>query len=183
MLVTQLQPLPSCVGPILQEPTTWTTADIARVLRPLIAKFDSDVNYTGAKSGDDLEGLLSGMHEQAIKTGIPYPEGSRSWHSFKVGVYYAHVSKSVTLFNLVSFPSGRAASTFEIYFPLAYHFGTKTALLSQPPARSSCLHRRLYLARRLGRRPSLQGPEAMARFHGPLPDGPAASYAFGPSVG
>ncbi|KAK6857667.1 hypothetical protein PG995_006494 [Apiospora arundinis] len=31
------------------------------------------------------------MHEQAKEVGIPYPEGSQSWYSFKIGVYYAHV--------------------------------------------------------------------------------------------
>lgn len=91
MIMTQLRPSSVGVQPKLPEPTIWNTADIGRLLTPLIAKFDADLNYTGAISGDDLEGLLRGMHEQAIKIGIPYPEGSHSWYSFNVGVYYAHV--------------------------------------------------------------------------------------------
>ncbi len=88
MIIAQLQTLHAAIEPKLPEPST---ADIGCILRPLIAQFDADLNYTGAKSGDDLEGLLRGMHEQAIKIGIPYPEGSHSWYSFNVGVYYAHV--------------------------------------------------------------------------------------------
>ncbi|KAI0869874.1 isoprenoid synthase domain-containing protein [Hypoxylon argillaceum] len=91
MIMTQLRPSSVGVQPKLPEPTIWNTADIGRLLTPLIAKFDADLNYTGAISGDDLEGLLRGMHEQAIKIGIPYPEGSHSWYSFNVGVYYAHL--------------------------------------------------------------------------------------------
>ncbi|KAI1420849.1 isoprenoid synthase domain-containing protein [Xylaria sp. FL1777] len=87
MIITQLPALP-VLEPKPPEPRT---ADIGRVLRPLIAQFDADLNYTGATSGDDIEGLLRGMHEQAIKIGIPYLEGSHSWYSFNVGVYYAHL--------------------------------------------------------------------------------------------
>ncbi|KAI1126966.1 isoprenoid synthase domain-containing protein [Nemania abortiva] len=91
MIKTQLRPTSVDIQPKLPESATWSTADIGRVLRPLIARFDADINYTGAISGDDLEGLLRGMHHQAIKIGIPYPEGSHSWYSFNVGVYYAHL--------------------------------------------------------------------------------------------
>ncbi|TRX90918.1 hypothetical protein FHL15_008123 [Xylaria flabelliformis] len=89
--MSHVQVMPANIEPKLPEPKTWSKADIGRVLGPLIAQFDADLGYTGAKSGDDLEGLLQGMHEQAIKIGIPYPEGSRSWYSFKVGIYYAHL--------------------------------------------------------------------------------------------
>ncbi|KAI0533288.1 isoprenoid synthase domain-containing protein [Xylaria digitata] len=88
MIVTQLPALAADNEPKLLEPST---TDIGCILRPLIAQLDADLNYTGAKSGDDLEGLLRGMHEQAIKIGIPYLEGSHSWYSFNVGVYYAHL--------------------------------------------------------------------------------------------
>ncbi|KAI0441627.1 isoprenoid synthase domain-containing protein [Xylaria telfairii] len=91
MTITTIRVLPANIEPKLPEPTTRSKADIGRVLGPLIAQFDADLNYTGAKPGDDLEGLLRGMHEQAIKIGIPYQEGSHSWYSFKVGVYYAHL--------------------------------------------------------------------------------------------
>ncbi|TGJ84776.1 hypothetical protein E0Z10_g3974 [Xylaria hypoxylon] len=90
MIITQLPALPADIEPKLPEPSL---TDIGRVLRPLIAQFDADLNYTGAKSGDDLEGLLRGMHEQAIKIGIPYLKGSHSWYSFNVGVYYAHIHR------------------------------------------------------------------------------------------
>jgi hypothetical protein len=91
MAITPLQVLPAGVAPRLPEPTIRSKADIGYILGPLIAQFDADLNYTGAKPSDDLEGLVLGMHEQAIKIGIPYPEGSHSWYSFKVGIYYAHV--------------------------------------------------------------------------------------------
>ncbi|KAI0411818.1 isoprenoid synthase domain-containing protein [Xylaria grammica] len=85
---TQLPELSADAESKLPEPSA---ADIGGILRPLIAQLDADLNYTGAELGDDLEGMLQGMHEQALKIGIPYPEGTNSWYSFNVGVYYAHL--------------------------------------------------------------------------------------------
>ncbi|KAK6064003.1 hypothetical protein SCUP234_12609 [Seiridium cupressi] len=94
MVVTQLGPLVVFDSPVevdLIDPTPNTPEDIGRMLKPLIKQLDKELGYEGATSGDDLEGLLRGMHEQAAYVGIPYPEGTRSYYSFKVGVYYAHL--------------------------------------------------------------------------------------------
>ncbi|KAI5918190.1 isoprenoid synthase domain-containing protein [Camillea tinctor] len=61
------------------------------ILRPLMKQFRSLIGYDWADSGcdNDINDLIQGMHEEAAIIGIPYPEGSRAWHAFKTGLYYA----------------------------------------------------------------------------------------------
>ncbi|KAK7963559.1 hypothetical protein PG988_010533 [Apiospora saccharicola] len=64
---------------------TWMKTKI----RGLISQFLEDIDYNGPVKGDDFDGLLQGMHNQARELGIPYPEGSRPWYCFTVGLHYA----------------------------------------------------------------------------------------------
>jgi hypothetical protein len=67
-------------------------SDLKAFLEPLLREFQDDIGYTGPRPGNDYSSLLQGMHEQACKTGVPYPKGSRSWHSFKTGFFHTYVS-------------------------------------------------------------------------------------------
>lgn len=49
------------------------------------------VGYTGGK-GHDHDAFFKGMHLQAACLGIPYPEGSLSWHAFHTAANHAYVS-------------------------------------------------------------------------------------------
>jgi hypothetical protein len=62
------------------------------MVRRLIHTLEQGVGYTGATCGDELEGLLRGMHMQADATGIAYPKGSSAYHAFTFGVAISHVS-------------------------------------------------------------------------------------------
>ncbi|TGJ83995.1 hypothetical protein E0Z10_g4778 [Xylaria hypoxylon] len=78
-----------------------TTDKIGNKLKPLLVQFEkelfnqyilimatAEVGYTSAK-GNDYHALFDAMHVQATRIGIPYPEGSHSWHAFNVGASYA----------------------------------------------------------------------------------------------
>ncbi|KAI1178557.1 isoprenoid synthase domain-containing protein [Nemania sp. FL0916] len=73
------------------ESTPLSVEKIASILRPLVGQFEVDLNYTGNKSTSNIDSLLQKMHEEAKRIGIPYPEGSHSGKSFKVGAWYAHL--------------------------------------------------------------------------------------------
>lgn len=61
-------------------------------LKSLIERFEANLGYTGPRPGDNCEGLVRGMHEEARKTGIEYPIGSHSWFAFKTGFFHTYVS-------------------------------------------------------------------------------------------
>ncbi|KAI0453947.1 isoprenoid synthase domain-containing protein [Xylaria acuta] len=59
-----------------------TSDEIGSKLQPLL--------YAGAE-GNDRRALFEGMHGEAARIGIPYPEGSQSWHAFQTGANYAYL--------------------------------------------------------------------------------------------
>ncbi|KAI0441823.1 isoprenoid synthase domain-containing protein [Xylaria telfairii] len=62
-------------------------------IKPLLVQFQNSLGYTGvdAKAGNDRCALFEGMHREAARMGIPYPEGSYAWQSFQAGANYACV--------------------------------------------------------------------------------------------
>ncbi|KAF2971951.1 hypothetical protein GQX73_g1538 [Xylaria multiplex] len=64
------------------------TDEIANKLKPLLVQFEKELGYNSAQ-GNDYHVLFGAMNAQATRIGIPYPEGSRSWHAFNVGATYA----------------------------------------------------------------------------------------------
>ncbi|KAI0467287.1 isoprenoid synthase domain-containing protein [Xylaria cf. heliscus] len=69
-----------------------TTSDKVRnQLKPLLVQFEKALGYTSPRAGNDRRALFEGMHREAARIGIPYPEGSRSWHSFQTGANYAYL--------------------------------------------------------------------------------------------
>ncbi|KAJ8133476.1 hypothetical protein O1611_g150 [Lasiodiplodia mahajangana] len=59
-------------------------------LAPMLANFEKSMGYTKAV-GVDRDALYGAMHLAARRIGVPYPEGSISWHAFNVGANYAYV--------------------------------------------------------------------------------------------
>ncbi|GAW17861.1 hypothetical protein ANO14919_073280 [Xylariales sp. No.14919] len=64
-----------------------TTEEIGSKLKPLLVRFEKELGYKGA-DGSDYHAVFEAMHLEATRIGIPYPEGSHSWHSFNVGATY-----------------------------------------------------------------------------------------------
>ncbi|KAI1288997.1 isoprenoid synthase domain-containing protein [Xylaria venustula] len=62
--------------------------DFRRKMQPLLAKFETDVGYTGFVAGNHQE-VLDEMHLQAACTGIPYTKDSTSLNQFIAAVNYA----------------------------------------------------------------------------------------------
>ncbi|KAK8012963.1 isoprenoid synthase domain-containing protein [Apiospora marii] len=60
-------------------------------IRGLVSQFLDGIGYSGPATGDDFDGLLRGVHEQARDLGVPQPEGSKSRYFFIVGLHYARV--------------------------------------------------------------------------------------------
>ncbi|KAI8950211.1 isoprenoid synthase domain-containing protein [Xylaria longipes] len=68
-----------------------TSEEIANKLKPLLVQFEKALGYTGAKAGNGRHALLDGMHREAARIGVPYPEGSQSWHTFHTGANYGYL--------------------------------------------------------------------------------------------
>ncbi|KAI1428942.1 isoprenoid synthase domain-containing protein [Xylaria sp. FL1777] len=61
---------------------------IRREIKQLLVQFEGELGYPGVK-GNDYHVVLDGMHQQATRIDVPYPEGSASWHAFNLGTNYA----------------------------------------------------------------------------------------------
>ncbi|KAI1164972.1 isoprenoid synthase domain-containing protein [Nemania serpens] len=66
-----------------------TTNEIGQKVIPLLVELEEAVGYTGAK-GHDHAAFFEGMHLQAARIGVPYPEGSTSWYAFHTGANHAY---------------------------------------------------------------------------------------------
>ncbi|KAI0875312.1 isoprenoid synthase domain-containing protein [Hypoxylon argillaceum] len=68
-----------------------TKDEIKHELKPLLVKFEKEMGYTSAQGTRDHAALLDGMHLEATRIGIPYPENSHAWHAFHAGSNYAYL--------------------------------------------------------------------------------------------
>ncbi|KAI1117777.1 isoprenoid synthase domain-containing protein [Nemania sp. NC0429] len=68
-----------------------TTDEIGQKLIPLLVKLDEAVGFTGVGKGHDHDAFFEGMHLEAARTGIPYPEGSTLWHAFHTAANHAYL--------------------------------------------------------------------------------------------
>ncbi|KAI1130161.1 isoprenoid synthase domain-containing protein [Nemania abortiva] len=67
-----------------------TTDVMKHELTPLLMKFEEAMGYTNAV-GKDYAALFEALHLRASRIGVPYPEGSHSWHAFQTGANYAYL--------------------------------------------------------------------------------------------
>ncbi|KAI0550933.1 isoprenoid synthase domain-containing protein [Xylaria curta] len=68
-----------------------TSGEIGHKLKPMLVHYEKALGYTGAKAGNDHRALFEGLHREAARIGIPYPEGSKSWYSFHAGANYGYL--------------------------------------------------------------------------------------------
>lgn len=73
------------------DPESQDLTGMKEKIHGLISQFLEGIGYNGPTKGEDFDGLIQGMHDQARDLGIPYPEGSKPWYSFIVGLHYARV--------------------------------------------------------------------------------------------
>ena len=113
----------------------------------LVSQFLDGIGYNGPTTGDDFDGLLQGVHEQARALGIPQPEGSKSRYFFIVGLHYARVCSSC----LILPGAGRVPipSVSHMIRELITSCGAShnPVLLPEAPDGLAHLHRHLHLAR------------------------------------
>ncbi|KAI0396508.1 terpenoid synthase [Xylariaceae sp. FL0594] len=64
--------------------------ELRNTIQPLLVGLEKDLEYTAPAVGDDLRELTKVMYAQAVRTGVPFPEGSGSRKAFTTGLAYGY---------------------------------------------------------------------------------------------